>query len=155
VFTEIQKAYTAVQRIREGKPAEEKTGIDESLQVEILYSQGAEALKHRDYSKALDAFRLCVKMKPGERLFYESLVKALFLRWQNTNIGNSIEIKAAIREGTQKFPTSDTLYVVLGWVLKKEGSSKAPEAFRKALQLNKDNTDAQRELRLYTMRAQK
>ncbi len=155
VFTEIQKAYTTVQRVREGKPAEESTGIDESLQVEILYSQGAEALRQKDYSKALDTFRLCVKMKPAERLFFESLVKALFLRWQNTGKGNSFEIKSAIREGTQKFPSSDTLYLILGWVLKKEGSSKAPDAFRKALQLNKNNADAQRELRLYTMRSQK
>ncbi|MRR14441.1 hypothetical protein EG833_03235, partial [archaeon] len=91
VFTEIQKAYTTVQRVREGKPAEESTGIDESLQVEILYSQGTEALRQRDYGKALDTFRLCVKMKPGERIFFESFVKALFLRWQNTETGNSIE----------------------------------------------------------------
>ena len=47
------------------------------------------------------------------------------------------------------------MYVILGWVLKKENSGEAPEAFRKALQLNKNNPDAQRELRLYTMRTTK
>jgi Tfp pilus assembly protein PilF len=45
--------------------------------------------------------------------------------------------------------------VILGWVLKKEGSNKAPDAFRKALQINPKNTDAQREMRLYTMRSSK
>ena len=50
---------------------------------------------------------------------------------------------------------STALYVVLGWLLKKEGSSKAPEAFRKALQINRNNADAQRELRLYNMRSGK
>jgi hypothetical protein len=40
-------------------------------------------------------------------------------------------------------------------VLKKEGSKKAPDAFRRALQINPQNTDAQRELRLYTIRSGK
>ena len=109
VFTEIQKAYTTVSRIREGKPPEEKKGIDQELQAEILYSQGMEAMRGKDYSKALDSFRLCVKMKPEERVFTEAYVRALFLRWQNTGRGNSIEIKSAIREGVQKFPSSDAL----------------------------------------------
>lgn len=155
VFTEIQKAYTVVNRIREGKPPEEKKGIDQELQAELLYGQGMEAMREKNYSKALDSFRLCVKMKPEERVFAEAYVRALFLRWQNTGRGNSIEIKSAIREGVQKFPSSDPLYVILGWVLKKEGSNKAPDAFRKALQINPKNTDAQREIRLYTMRSGK
>ena len=94
-------------------------------------------------------------MRPDERIFLEALIRTMYLRYQNTGKGNSFEIKAAIREGTQKFPESDSLYVVLGWLLKKEGSSKAPDAFRKALQINKNNADAQRELRLYTMRSNK
>lgn len=155
VFTKIQKAYTTVTRIREGKPPEEKKTIDLELQAEILYSQGLEAMKEKDYSKALDSFRLSVKMKPDERVFAEAYARALYLRWQNTGKGNSIEIKSAIREGTKKFSASDTLYVILGWVLKKEGSNRAPDAFRKALQINPKNTDAQRELRLYTIRSNK
>ena len=155
VFTEIQNAYTTVLRLREGKPPEEKKEIDQALQAEILYSQGLEAMKEKDYSKTLDRFRLCVTMMPDERVFMEAYVKALFLRWQNTGKGSSIEIKAAIREGTRKFPSSDTLHVILGWVLKKEGSKKAPDAFRRALQINPQNTDAQRELRLYTIRSGK
>ena len=155
VFMEIQKAYTIVNRVREGKPPEEKKWIDQELQAEIFYGQGMEAMKEKDYSKALDSFRLCVKMKPEERVFTEAFVRALFLRWQNTGRGNSIEIKSAIREGVQNFPSSDALYVVLGWVLKKEGSNKAPDAFRKALQINPKNTDAQSEMRLYTMRSSK
>ncbi len=155
VFTEIQKSYTAVMRAREGRPSEEPAGIDETLQAEIFYSNGMEALKAKDYTKALDNFRICVKMKPDERIFFEWYVKTMFLRWQNTGKGNGFEIKSAIREGTGKFPSSDTLYLVLGWVLKKEGSNRAPEAFRKALQLNRNNQDAQREMRLYTLRTTK
>lgn len=155
IFTEIQKSYTAVMRSREGKPLVEPTGIDETLQAEILYSNGMEALKEKDYTRALDSLRLCIKMKPEERIFFEWYAKAMFLRWQNTGKGNASEIKSAVREGVGKFPTSDILYLVLGWVLKKEGSSRAPEAFRKALQLNKNNQDAQREMRLYTLRTPK
>ncbi len=155
IFTEIQKAYTIVNRIREGKPPEEKQGIDPHIQAEILFSQGTESLKEKDYGKALDFFRMCIKMRPDERVFLEAYIKTLYMRWSNTGHGNSYEIKSAIREATQKFPDSDAMYVILGWVLKKENSGKAPEAFRKALQLNKNNPDAQRELRLYTMRTTK
>jgi tetratricopeptide (TPR) repeat protein len=155
IFTEIQKAYTAINKLREGKPIEEPKGIDDSLQAEILFSKGTEHLRSRDYQKAIDHFKLCVTMMPDERIFMESYVKTLFLRFQNTRLGNSLEIKSAIREGLQHFPKSDTLYLVLGWVLKKEGSKKAIEAFQKALEVNRNNLDAQRELRLYQIRERK
>lgn len=153
IFTEIQKAYNNISRMREGKPPEQPKGIDETLQAEILFSQGTIALKEKDYSKATDNFRAAVKMRPDERIFLEALIRTQYLRFQNTGKGNAFEIKSAIREATKQFPDSDSLYVVLGWILKKEGSNKAPEAFRKALQINKNNADAQRELRLYTMRS--
>ncbi|HOS97515.1 MAG TPA: DnaJ domain-containing protein [Deltaproteobacteria bacterium] len=152
VFTEIQKAYTAINRIREGKAAEEPQGIDDSLQAEILYGKGLEHLKARDYQNAIDCFKLSMKLKPEERLFVESFVKTLFLRLQNSGQGNTLEIKSAIREGLNRFPKSDTLWVIYGWVLKKEGSKKAQEAFQKALEINRDNIDAQREIRLFQMR---
>lgn len=155
IFTEIQKAYTTIARIREGKPPEQPKGIDETLQAEILFNQGTIALREKDYSRALDNFRAAVKMRPDERVFLESFIRTLYLRYQNTGKGNTFEIKTAIREGTKLFPESDALYVVLGWLLKKEGSSRAPEAFRKALQINRNNADAQRELRLYNMRSGK
>jgi len=155
IFTVIQKAYTSVLRIREGKPPEDKTAIDESLQAELLYSQATEALREKDYRKALDLFKLSVKMKPDERVFMESYVNTMFLSWQNTGKGNTLELKSAIREGTKRFPNSDSFYVILGWILKKEGSKRAVDAFRKALQINRDNVDAQRELRLIQMRTKK
>ena len=155
VFTEIQNAYTMVLRIREGKPPEEKTGLDKSLQAELIYSQATEAMRGKEYQKALDLFKICVKLKPDEEIFLETYVKTMFLSWQNTGRGNTLEIKSMIREGSKKFPNSDSLFVILGWILKKEGSNRAVEAFRKALDINKDNVDAQRELRLYEIRAKK
>jgi hypothetical protein len=152
IFTEIQKSYTNIIKLREGKSIEEPQGIDESLQAEILFSKATELLKARDYQNAIDNFKLCVKMKPEEKLFVESFVKTLFLRLQNTGAGNPLEIKSAIREGLNRFPRSDTLWVIYGWVLKKESSKKAIEAFEKALEINKNNVDAQREIRLYQMR---
>lgn len=152
IFTEIQKAYTHINKLREGKPVEEPQGIDESLQAEILFSKATELLKAKDYPTAIDYFKLCVKMRPEEKLFVESYVKTLFLRLQNTGAGNPLEIKSSIREGLNRFANSDTLWVIYGWVLKKEGSRKAIEAFQKALEINKNNIDAQRELRLHQMR---
>jgi hypothetical protein len=152
IFTEIQKAYAAVNKIREGKQPEEPKGIDDSLQAEIMFSKGTEFLKAKDYQNAIDHFKLSMTLKPDERIFVESYVKTLFIRFQNTGTGNSLEIKSAIREGLQRFPESDALYVILGWVLKKEGSKKAMDAFQRALDINRNNIDAQRELRLYQMR---
>jgi hypothetical protein len=155
IFTEIQKAYTYITKLREGKPVEEPQGIDESLQAEILFSKATELLKARDYHAAIDYFKLCVKMRPEEKLFMESYVKTMFLRLQNTGEGNPLEIKSSIREGLNRFANSDTLWVIYGWVLKKEGSRKAIEAFQKALEINRNNIDAQRELRLHQMRENK
>ncbi len=155
IFMGIQKAYTTVLRIREGKPPEEPKGIDDNLQAELIYSQATEALREKDYRRALDMFKLCVKLNPNERVFVESYVNTMYLSWQNTGRGNPLEIKSAIREGAKKFPASDFLYVVLGWVLKKEGSRRAEEAFMKALEINRNNVDAQRELRLLHMRAKR
>lgn len=152
IFTVIQKAYNTVCKIREGKPVEEPKGIDESLQAEILYGKGIEHLRLKDYNNAIDCFKLCMRLKPEERLFVESYVKTLFLRLQNTGKGSPLEIKTAIREALNRFPRSDSLWLIYGWVLKREGSKKALEAFKKALELNKDNVDAQREIRLYQMR---
>jgi len=155
IFTEIQKAYTYINKLREGKPVEEPQGIDESLQAEILFSKATELLKARDYQTAVDYFKLCVKMRPDEKLFVESYVKTMFLRLQNTGAGNPLDIKSAIRDGLNRFANSDTLWVIYGWVLKKEGSRKAIDAFQKALEINRNNIDAQRELRLLQMRASK
>ena len=153
-FNLIHRAYNEAQRIREGKQPE-KAGIDEELQAEILFAQGTQALKARDFQKSLDLFRLCVSMKPQERVFAESYIKTMFLKWQKTGMGTAAEIKATIFEATRKFPQSDTLYLTLGWVLKQEGlNTKAIEAFKRAIQLNPKNVDAQRELRLYQMRGQ-
>jgi tetratricopeptide (TPR) repeat protein len=152
IFTEIQRAYTYINKFRAGKPVEESQGIDESLQAEILFSKATELLKARDYPHAIDYFKLCVKMRPEERLFVESYVKTMFLRLQNTGEGNLLEIKSSIREGLNLFANSDTLWVIYGWVLKKEGSRKAIEAFQEALEINKNNIDAQREVRLHQMR---
>ncbi len=155
IFTEIQKAYTNINKLRQGKSVEEPKGIDDSLQAEILFSKGTEYLKAKDYQKAIDHFRLCVTMMPDEQIFMDSFVKTLYLRFLNTDLGNPLEIKSAIRDGLQRFPMSDTLYLILGWILKKEGSKKALEAFKKAFEVNRNNIDAQRELRLYQIRERK
>lgn len=152
IFTIIHQAYSEINRIREGKPAENK-GISEDIQAELLFAQATTALKAKDYQKALDLFRLLVSMRPNERVFTESYVKTLFMKWQKTGYGNAMEIKATIHDAAKRFPQSDALYLTLGWVLKQEGSAKAVEAFRKALQINPQNTEAQRELRLYQMRS--
>ena len=147
IFTEIQKAYTIISKLREGKQVEEP----QSLPAEILFSKATELLKARDYGNAVDNFKLCVMMRPDERLFVESYVKTLFLRLQKTGYGNLLEIKSVIREGLNRFSNSDTLWLIYGWVLKKEGSRKAIEAFQKAQEINKNNIYAQRELRSYQM----
>ena len=44
IFTEIQKAYTNISKLREGKPVEES----QDLQTEILFSKATELLKARN-----------------------------------------------------------------------------------------------------------
>jgi tetratricopeptide (TPR) repeat protein len=147
IFTEIQRAYTIINKLREGKPVEEP----QNLQAEIQFSKATELLKAKDYENAIDNFKLCVMMRPGERLFMESYVKTLFLRLLKTRFGNILEIKSAIREGLNRFSNSDTLWLIYGWVLKKEGSREAIQAFQKALEINKNNIYAQRQLQWYQM----
>ncbi len=94
---------------------------------------------------------LCVKISPDEKVYNESFIKAMFMKLQANN-GPTMEIKSAIRDSIKRFPDTDYFYLILGWVLKKEGSIKAIDAFRVALRINPKNEDARRELRLYEMR---
>ena len=151
IFTIIQSTYSSLKKSRSGKASGQKE-ITPELRAEVLFSNAQDALKSRDYEKAIDLLRVCVKLNPGERVFMESLIKTMFLKWQSTGRGNSLEIKRLIRDGIKKFPRSDAIYVVLGWVLKNENSSRATDAFRKALKINPENLDAQREMRLYYLR---
>jgi tetratricopeptide (TPR) repeat protein len=145
IFSEIQKAYTIISKLREGKAVEEP----ENLEAETLFNKATELLKAKDYENAIDNFKLCVMMRPDNRIYAESYVKTLFLRLQKTGFGNLLQIKTIIQEGLKRFPNSDTLWLIYGWVLKKEGSKKAIEAFQKALEINKNNIYAQRQLKSY------
>ncbi len=152
IFTTIQSTYSSLKKSMQGKPVGPKE-INPELRAELLFSDATEAIKAKDYEKAIDLLRVCVKLNPDERVFMESLAKAMFLKWQSTGRDNSLEIKRLIRDGIKKFPKSDTIYVILGWVLKNEKSPRAADAFRRALKINPDNLDAQREMRLYYMRS--
>ncbi|OPZ59923.1 MAG: Dna-J like membrane chaperone protein [Deltaproteobacteria bacterium ADurb.Bin510] len=153
IFAHIQKAYEAVKRIREGKPAEDEVCFDnDEIRQELLFRQANEALRLRDYQKSLDLFRVLTKLSPDNRVYAEAFIKTLYLKWQASKRGSSLEIKLAIKDALTRFPESDQLYLLLGWVFKKEGSNKAIEAFRQAVRINPNNTEARRELRLIEMR---
>ncbi|HEY9162440.1 MAG TPA: DUF4388 domain-containing protein [Desulfomonilia bacterium] len=150
IFTDIQKAYNEILKERQGKPKVDQW-VNDQLQAELIYQQALDELKNKNYEKALDLLKLCVKMAPDEKAYNESYINAMFMKLQATN-GPTIEIKNAIRDSIKRFPQTDFYYLILGWVLKKEGSIKAVDAFRAALRINPKNVDASRELRLYRMR---
>jgi tetratricopeptide (TPR) repeat protein len=150
IFTNIQKAYSDIQNERQGKPKVDQW-VNNQLQAELIYQQAMDEIKAKNYEKALDLLRLCVKMSPDEKAYNESLINAMFMRLQ-ANKGSASEIKKALRDSIKRFPETDYFYLVLGWVLKNEGSVKAVDAFRAALRINPKNADASRELRLYQMR---
>lgn len=153
LFAAIQHAYEEVKRIREGRPAPIECCIEtDEIHQELLFRQANDALRIKDYHNALDLFRVLAKINPDKRLYTEAYIKTIYLRWQGTKRGSSLEIKMAIKEALARFPESDELYVLLGWVFKKEGSNKAIEAFRQAVRINPNNNEARRELRLLEMR---
>jgi tetratricopeptide (TPR) repeat protein len=150
IFTEIQKAYSEIQRERQGKPKVDQW-VNDQLKAELIYQQATEEIAAKNYEKALDLLRLCIKMSPDEKVYNELYINAMFMKLQSNN-GSTKEIKSALRDAIKRFPKTDYFYLVLGWVLKKEGSIKAVDAFRAALRINPKNMDANRELRLYKMR---
>ena len=153
LFAAIQHAYEEVKRIREGRPAPIASSIETNeIHQELLFRQASDALRIKDYQNALDLFRVLAKLCPDNRVYTESYIKTIYLRWQATKRGSSLEIKMAIKDALVRFPESDSLYVLLGWVFKKEGSNKAIEAFRQAVRINPNNNEARRELRLLEMR---
>jgi tetratricopeptide (TPR) repeat protein len=125
--------------------------VNGQLKAELIYQQGLEEIKSKNYEKALDLLKLCVKLSPDEKVYNESFIKAMFMRLQANN-GPTKEMKSALRDSIKRFPDTDYFYLILGWVLKKEGSIKAVDSFRVALRINPKNEDAKRELRLYEMR---
>ena len=150
IFTEIQRSYSEIQKERQGKPKVDQW-VDGQLKAELIYQQAVEEIKAKNYEKAMDLLKLCVKISPDEKVYNESFIKAMFMRLQANN-GPTNEIKSALRDSIKRFPDTDYFYLILGWVLKKEGSIKAIDAFRIALRINPKNEDAKRELRLYEMR---
>jgi tetratricopeptide (TPR) repeat protein len=150
IFTNIQKAYSDIQNERQGKPKVDQW-VNNQLQAELIYQQAMDEIKAKNYEKALDLLRLCVKMSPDEKAYNESFINAMFMKLQAKK-GSTTEIKKALRDSIKRFPETDYFYLVLGWVLKNEGSIKAVDAFRAALRINPKNADASRELRLYQMR---
>jgi tetratricopeptide (TPR) repeat protein len=150
IFTEIQRAYNEIQKERKGKPKVDKW-VNDQLQAELIYQQATDETKAKNYETSIDLLRLCVKIAPEERVYNEALVNAMFMKLQASN-GNSIEIKNTLRDCIKRFPDSDVFYLTLGWVLKREGSIKAVDAFRATLRINPKNAEASREIRLYQMR---
>ncbi len=152
VFTLIQDAYNEIKRIREGRPPEDQ-GEGNELQAELIFVQATQAIKQKDYQKACDLLKLCIKISPDHRVYNEAYIKTIYQKWQKTGRGNSLEIKSAVKEALKRFRESDQLHLVLGWVFAKEGADKrAMEEFKQAVRINPNNQEARREMRIIEAR---
>lgn len=152
--------YKKVQAAGGEEAIRKKEAEDEALAMKILgaeehFRQGEMALRRAQFGQALDEFKLALEMNPDEAEHHAMVAWATFQ--------SAADKKAALQPVKQIFAKALELndkcvpaYFYLGHVYNfQEDFPRALAQFKRALQLRPGFTDAEREIRVIEMRAQK
>ena len=159
IFRRVQDAYDVLgdPRKREDYVAElaiQEGGIDPKsiLQAEIEFSRGELFLKNRNYAKALECYQKALEGAPNELEYQVMVAWSLFKTDPKRYEESARMLHAVLREKSDM----DRALYYLGCIFKARNEfDKAESAFKKAVAANPEHIEAQRELRLATMRREK
>ena len=122
------------------------------LQAEIAFNQGNLFLKNNNPARARAHFEDAIKGNNAMPEYKVYLGWAMFLE----DPGKFAECAKMIHDAIKASPNMDKAYYFLGCIFKAKGElAQAENAFKKAVGLNANNIEAQRELRLFQMRREK
>jgi curved DNA-binding protein CbpA len=147
---EQRKGYDFVlERQRQGLPSD--PGI--ILEAEASFRKGQALVRRGQGPQALPALERAVELNRGEAEFWVYLGFALFAAKGRPE---RAQAEAHIKHGLELRPNLDVAYEFLGKIARVEGAADdARRHFRKALELNPKNVEAERELRVIAMRAER
>lgn len=158
IFRKLGEAYEVVSDPKKKEEylakQTEGEGIDvrQLFQAEISFNQASLFLKNNNYAKARQLFEEAVKLNGMASEYKAWLGWAMFL--EDSSKYN--DCARLILEAVKANPNFDRGFYFLGSIFKARNEhSQAENAFKKAVSINPNNIEAQREIRLITMRREK
>ncbi len=154
---ESRKKYLESLRTAE-KQADLEKGAEKLVNAELQYQKGEMLLKQKEYDQALEALEWAVKLNADEPEYRMTLGWAIYRKY-STPPADDNKIKEAarlIKQATERNPRLDKGFYYLGTISKLSGKEEeARQYFTRALEINPQALEAQRELRVFEMRKQK
>jgi len=166
VFGLVSRAYDAIgdrdrrltylrdQRHQVRDAAELEEG-HRALKAELEFQRGELALRGKQYSQAVSHFQRAVKAYPDEGEYHSYLGWSLYMEDPDApaRLEEAIE---TVRAGRKLAPDRQKPYLFLGRLYLADGRDRVAEKmFTRAVQLDPDDVEALRELRLMHMRREK
>lgn len=158
VFRKVGEAYEVVsnpkkrEEYQAKKDAENSVDVRTLFQAEISFNQGLLFLKNGNIAKARQLFEEAVKLNGMATEYKVHHGWAMFL--EDSSRYN--EAAKLIHDALKVNPNMDKAFYYLGCIFKARNElSQAENAFKKAIGINPNNIEAQRELRLFGMRREK
>jgi len=126
------------------------------LQAEVLFREGEMALRHKNFPEAEEKFKQSVEFNPEEGEHHAMLAWTMYQNPSHQRAGILEQVKVGLAKAIKLGRNNPRPYYLLGELFLAENDlDKAIGYFRKALELREDHVEAERGLRLATMRKEK
>jgi tetratricopeptide (TPR) repeat protein len=139
-------------RMRAQQMAQKKAEVETTTVVSDVYRQGQEALRDNQFARAHELLRRACELAPNDQAWQ------LQMQWAALRAGALDEdgigkLRAILRELVSDNDQKKFAYYALGHLALVEKKDDAAEKFfRKAVELDKNNKDAERHLRIIELR---
>lgn len=158
IFNTVNKAYRVLSNEKERisyinsmtAPEEEMTAskVQDITNAELQFQKGKVFLKKRDLENAKEAFEWAVKLVPDEAEYLAYLGWVLFLSAENKKGADAVKAVTFLKKAAAVNPSLEIPCIFLGIIYKAQNlKDVAILQFRKALEINPDSIEAQRELK--------
>lgn len=126
------------------------------LNAEHHFLKGERLLRAGNTAKAFEAFAQAVELYPRESEYQACYGWTMWKLNHPANPGKASEAEKVLRDALKANARNDKAHLFLGQIARVKGElDEAKKHFEKALAIQPDNTDAQRELRVMEMRDSK
>lgn len=150
----LRKEHLAM--IQELPKQDKKLSADDVLKAEMLFRQGQIHLKQRSWLEAEKAFTQALSLNPEENEYCLGVGKAKLHQAAAGNSEALAEAETILKKALHSLPKSPDSAFYLGRLETIKGNhEQAAFFFQAALRINANHLEAQRELRLIAMRAEK
>jgi len=145
--------YISIVRDGGGTPVAQRK-LEQTIEGTVEF-QKAEVLRKSDAASAEQHARQAIELDPEQADYYALLAWILFERYPGDGAPLA-EMLALVDKSIGMYEKHDRAHYYRGAVLRRSGrETDAVRAFRRAVELNPKNVDAQREVRIADMRAKK